>query len=192
MTESIDKTNSENASCMSKGECTMGGIFSRIAIGLCALTLICQPLYASCTTQKVDGSPRFISKGDEISDQKTSLIWQRCSYGMEWTKDKGCTGALKLLSFREAEEVAAKAGGGWRLPSLRELATLLDTDCGVPAVNKSVLSDIKPIFEDGSPYWTSTDAGMLNMTYYVDFMKGFVDAHSRGLALGVRLVRSMK
>jgi len=71
--------------------------------------------------------PYFANKqGDQIWDQATGLVWQRCSFGQNW--DQGaCIGAAKQLGFDAALGQASK---DWRVPTIRELASLIHCSKG--------------------------------------------------------------
>jgi hypothetical protein len=73
-------------------------------------------------------------------DSKTGLEWQRESPGeMTWDQAK---------SYAQSLQLAGK--GGWRLPSLAELESLLDRSRYRPVVREEVP------FRDTRSYWSST------------------------------------
>lgn len=94
--------------------------------------------------------------------------------------------------FAAALDHAARAGAGWRLPTADELLRLADRSCGAPAIDPEAFPDvgINPTGE-GMLYWSSSEAGLLDMIVTVDFEDGSYDIHSRGLAYHVRLVRRL-
>jgi hypothetical protein len=136
-------------------------------------------------------APHFLVQADEAIDTRTGLVWKRCSSGLAWRGDEGCVGTIGGLSLQGARDLAAQTGHGWRLPDADELLSLVARDCGEPAIDAKVFPDV-PLDAggEGSLYWSSTDAGMLDMTVTVDFRDGSYDMHSRGLQYLVRLVRS--
>jgi hypothetical protein len=110
---------------------------------------------------------------------------------MHWKNGKGCLGERRFLNFEEATKIAKNTGNGWRLPSVNELVSIVDDKCGMPATDVVVFPDIGPSEEMDNPYWTDSSAGMgLGLIYFVDFMTGIVDAHSKGFSQAVRLVKS--
>ena len=134
---------------------------------------------------------RFAPNDDEIADRQSGLVWKRCSVGLEWLDVDGCRGEISGLTLPEAEAAAQRAGAGWRLPTADELLALVMRDCGEPAIDETAFPDIPlDVGGEASLYWTSTPAGMLDMSVTVDFRYGFYDMHSRGLKYFVRLVRS--
>lgn len=72
-----------------------------------------------------DGSTRFITRADIVTDRLTGLSWQRCSVGQRWQADLGCVGIAKKVWFAEARQLES---AGWRLPVLAELQTLYGAD----------------------------------------------------------------
>lgn len=151
---------------------------------------LASPALAACPGQlKNRPSSRFTLDEGEVYDKKTGLIWMRCSVGTHWEKGKGCLGEPSSLNFEEASRISKSTGNGWRLPSVSELFSLVDDKCGTPAVDVVAFPDIGPSDDMESPYWTSSSAGM-GLIYYVDFMTGVLDGHSKGFNLAVRLVKS--
>lgn len=135
---------------------------------------------------------RFTLDGDEAVDNAAGLIWKRCSAGLEWLGEKdGCGGEIAVANPEQAEELARKAGPGWRVPTADELLDLVARNCGEPAIDARIFPDV-PLDPggEGSLYWTATPAGMLDMMIRVDFRDGTYDMHSRGLNYYVRLVKS--
>lgn len=98
---------------------------------------------------------RFVvsASGEEVTDNQTSLIWQRCSVGQVWD-GQTCAGSASgkawgaALAF--AQDEAARTGMAWRLPNIKEMASLLKRDRS-PHIN----AEIFPMTSSSS-YWTST------------------------------------
>lgn len=72
---------------------------------------------------------RFVpsASGEEVVDNKTGLVWLRCSLGQKWEGGK-CTGAPEKLSIKDVENAIKKVtqpAGNWRLPTARELSGLV-------------------------------------------------------------------
>lgn len=156
-----------------------------------ALALIlCTHAYA----QPCHDPARFALDEEEATDRTTGLVWKRCSAGLEWLGEgDGCGGEIAVANPERAAEIALKAGPGWRVPTADELLALVARGCGEPAIDARVFPDV-PLDPggEGSLYWTTTEAGMLDMTITIDFRDGTYDMHSRGLNYYVRLVRSPK
>ena len=92
--------------------------------------------------------PSFVDNGDgTITDANNKLIWHK-------------SGIYKKFSLRKAKAYAATAKeggvGGWRVPTLPELKTLLQTKKILNATGKKAW--IHPLFTDDGDYyyWTTT------------------------------------
>lgn len=126
--------------------------------------------------------------GQEITDSKTSLIWRRCPEGMSW-KVKTCVGEAAFFTQAEATARAAAAGGGWRLPIMRELssiASIREAEDGKAAIN--------PVAFPGTPkarFWTSSSTGSGYFTY-VAFGDGSAGEGPRNSPGALRLVRNKR
>lgn len=150
-------------------------------------------VFAACAEGKAETTPssRFTLNGAEVFDQKTNLTWRRCSVGATWKSGK-CVGAVKLMSLNEARDYAQKQGGGWRVPTIEELHGIVEQTCRSPAINSEIFPDVTDLGE-GAPYWSVTRIKeMPSLTYYVDFIDGSTDGHTKGFSMAVRLVRSGK
>jgi hypothetical protein len=83
------------------------------------------------STQKPTAKKYVISKdGTEVFDTQTSLTWRRCVEGMKWN-GKTCAGypfgGMLVESLQRAASEARLTGKAWRLPNIKELASLVDT-----------------------------------------------------------------
>jgi hypothetical protein len=159
-------------------------------------------LAAACAVASVSaapcpgGSKRYVLKGGEAYDTRTGLTWRRCSVGAAWNGRAGCAGRPALGGLNDALKSVEAAGPGWRVPTIKELFSLVDKRCGAPPVDVTAFPDLKagkrdkeddP--EDDRLYWTTSVFEAAGLVYYVDFATGEVDAHSRGFSLAIRLVR---
>lgn len=153
------------------------------------------PAIAGCPKSKSSTAAvsHFTLQGEEAYDRRTHLTWARCSVGKRWhDSHHQCTGSVMLLSPDEATAYAQKLGHGWRLPNIDELASIIEQNCGEPAINTTIFPDVRYISE-GSPYWSESKyEDMPALRYYVDFMSGAIDARSDGVSAAVRLVRTGK
>ena len=104
----------------------------------------------------VADGPRLQRDGPIARDYINKLEWMRCSVGQHWEKDT-CVGEVLMLSVAEAEEiierVAKLEGGGWRLPTVKELQTIVSKVENRP-------DDIEPNIDQktfpntfAGPYW---------------------------------------
>ena len=89
---------------------------------------------------------RFELKGQGIAkDNDLGVEWFRCSVGQRFLKDR-CAGEPLFLRWETGKdtikEMNEKAAESWRLPTLKELASLKVRGCGNPSVNLNVFPDI--------------------------------------------------
>jgi hypothetical protein len=130
--------------------------------------------------------------GQEVTDAKTGLIWQRCAEGMSWSGTT-CTGQAKIYTHEEslilARNKAITSGVSWRLPNIKELASITDKNKPKPTIDSSAFP--------GTPttqryFWSSTPVESSPTYAWVgDFDMGGTEAsHRTGISNYVRLVRA--
>lgn len=109
----------------------------------------------------------------EILDTQTGLVWRRNPEPGAYTFEE---------AFARASQVAEETGQAWRVPTVEELASLVDRSRKEPASNFPDMSGIR--FRSSSPY-----VGNTNLAWFVNFSYGFVDFSFRSSSNAVRLVR---
>jgi Protein of unknown function (DUF1566) len=92
-----------------------------------------------------------------VTDTKSKLMWMRCSVGQTWA-NAHCSGAASKLDWASAQAHALQVNNqgslffnDWRLPLLRELATITERQCKNPRINLAVFP--------GTPmanFWTAS------------------------------------
>lgn len=127
--------------------------------------------------------------GSEVVDSKTELIWRRCPEGMS-IDGNGCSGVAAAYTWEQslalANEAALASGKSWRLPSVKELSSIVDTSCGNPAIDKRAFPGTP-----ATPFWSSSPVeNNPSKAWYVMFYGGFMNTYVCGGKLQVRLVRS--
>ncbi len=79
--------------------------------------------------------------GNEVTDQKTGLIWRRCAEGMNWNGIT-CAGVAATFTHEAALQRAAaqvaSTGTAWRLPNIKELSGIIDESRSIPAIDLAV------------------------------------------------------
>ena len=124
---------------------------------------------------------RFVINGDEVTDTQTGLIWQRCTLGLS---GNDCTdGSANTYTWQEALQAAVSP---WRLPSIRELRSIVEEKCYDPAINLTIFPNtLSSYYWSASPYADSSD-----YAWYVHFNNGYSHYGTKGYGyLSVRLVR---
>jgi hypothetical protein len=125
----------------------------------------------------------LVVQGDTVFDRDTELTWKRCSVGMRWAADQNrCVGVKRTFTFDDAQQI--KAEGGWRVPRIDELKTLIKAGEGV-----QIDTNAFPDMTSGETwYWSSTPDGA-SRGWYVVFGSGGAGNPNRSAANAVRLVR---
>lgn len=129
-----------------------------------------------------------VSNGQEVKDSHNGLIWRRWSEG-QINKPNPATTEIMVFSHQAAMEhaagEAARTGLPWRLPTVEELAGLIDRSQGNPAISRKFFPDTPPKW-----FWTSTPGkGNAQNAWSVGFSHGSTNYVSKINPLAVRLVR---
>ena len=143
----------------------------------------------------VTAQPYMISSdGNEVADQKTGLIWLRCAEGMVYN-GRTCTGTASTFTHETAVQYAAnyasKAGIAWRLPNIKELASIADKSRTNPAIDPAAFPATPASkFWSASPCVSHPGIHSHSPSYwFVLFLNGFVSDDYDERNNHVRLVR---
>lgn len=168
------------------------------------LFYLCVPLVISfnifaeqtCYTEVDETSPtdRFtINTDGTVSDSKTGLMWQRCSYAQTYNKDTAlCEDSTPAVNWQEAL-LAAKndttAGyDDWQVPNIKELASILEHRCTEPSINEEVFLGTKL-----QNYWSNTSGvSTMSSAWVYQFDSGLNSLHAKTSNVYLRLVRYEK
>jgi len=139
-------------------------------------------------TEVTDGSLKddgFYQKGVTPSytrDDATNIVTDHTT-GLMWQDDVDAGTVTK--NWADAKAYCAAKGGGWRLPSRKELVSLSDYGRNYPAID--------PTFTNVAPsyYWSSTTyAGVSGSAWLINFGNGNQYSNDKTLSNYVRCVRA--
>jgi hypothetical protein len=123
-------------------------------------------------------------------DQVTGLMWMRCAYGQSWdSANSTCTGTPVQITWQDALQLSTTLSDGgysdWRLPNVKELATVVEKRCVNPSVNEVLFPATSP-----ENFWTSTTVvGTESSAWSIAFYNGKNNTKDKLLDLHVRFVR---
>lgn len=133
------------------------------------------------------------NKNGTVTDIYTGLMWMQCSEGQVWEMHNNvghCTGDASLHTWDEALKVANEKTFGnysdWRLPDIKELASLVAVDRYNPSIN----SEVFPATPAASFWSGSPNSFLHNNSNRVSFYYGHEDYQNRDVGAHLRLVRS--
>ncbi len=127
-----------------------------------------------------------------VTDSKTGLMWKKC---LEGASGNSCEiGSPSTFTWQDAlqQTVTVNSAGGfaghtdWRLPSIRELRSLVEEQCCDPAINSNRFPHTLSLkIWSGSPH-----ADLWDNAWFVEFFTGGSGITVRSSAdVAVRLVR---
>jgi hypothetical protein len=130
-------------------------------------------------SQKLPADKRFllVLDGEAVLDRETGLVWEK-------SPDTATRNWEQALLYCYNKEVGGRKG--WRLPTIEELASLVDTTQSNPALP----SGHPFVNVQSGLYWSSTEyAGNLLFAWYVDMGGGIVYGRQKSYAYYVWPVR---
>ena len=127
-----------------------------------------------------------------VTDINTGLMWQKCSVGQN--NDLGCSGTATTSTWDQAQTICGNLSLGgysdWRLPSKRELITIVDYGVAYPGPTIEQAYFPSTVAGNASLYWTSTPyAGNATDAWYTSFDYGSVYHSNKATNYYVRCVR---
>ncbi|WP_018983555.1 Lcl C-terminal domain-containing protein [Salinimonas chungwhensis] len=161
---------------------------------VCAIILSPTVMAQICLSEAPESTPTddFVEVGaDEMWDQQTNLVWKRCAQGQTWDGTT-CTGQATPMSWKEALQAAQREDDrdqqGWRVPNIKELASVTERQCVRPAINETVFPATP---EDD--FWTSTPSvSDPDSAWVVAFFNSSHSVKRKARFVYLRLVRSYR
>jgi len=130
-----------------------------------------------------------INDDNTITDHQTGLMWKRC---LEGQKGKNCQNdKAQSYTWSKAFEYAKKhkfaTYSDWRIPKRKELASIIEHQCYLPAINSTLFPN-----EQGSFVWSSSQLDNDMYKIWTVYFKYGVDiAKDKDYIFHVRLVRDL-
>jgi hypothetical protein len=126
-----------------------------------------------------------------VTDTTTGLMWKVCSESQTWN-GSGCDGGVANYTWLEASRrvsavnTATFAGyGDWRMPDLKELASIVEHRCSTPSINQAIFKGVvAEWYWSSSPHYSLTSAA-----WAIDFSQGGNYPNGKSSSLALRLVR---
>lgn len=119
------------------------------------------------TIEPTTKTENFINNLDgSVTDMRYGLQWQICSYGQTYdAADGNCKGEQKqyptwseaLLSQDAINSAKLNGHSDWRLPSIKELQSIVERSCRQPAINNEIFKGTA-----NGAYWSHTPDGTVN------------------------------
>ncbi len=147
----------------------------------------------TCLTTIAPNTPTadFVDNGDgTVTSKKTKLTWKRCSEGQTWGSS-ACTGSATTFNWELALTQGANASFAgntdWRVPNLKELASIVERQCTGPSINATIFPATPGI--SGSYWWSASPFGIAGQAWVVGFGGGYANPYDKAGSHYVRLVR---
>ena len=149
----------------------------------------------TCQTNRILATTptnRFTINNDgTVSDTKTGLIWKKCSEGQSGVDCR--IGTATTYTWQGALQQAQRVSNNgffagyknWRLPSIKELNSIVEEQCSQPSINLAVFPE-----SQSNAYWSSSPfASSSSVAWYVFFGYGSSNYGGKNDDHFVRLVR---
>lgn len=184
--------------------------FTGIVVSLVFLIPNAQAQICNENMEKTAPDSRFVNNLDgTVTDKRTGLIWKQCHEGKTTVNTACDTGSDTPYTWQQAIAQVAivnsqnfAGANTWRLPNIKELASLVERACYDPAINEKFFPHTA--LTSNGRYWSSTpDANRTNPTtlekdyaWHVKFVGGAISGTTAGQSKTdgtisrVRLVRS--
>ena len=157
------------------------------SIGYQSVELMSNPRAVRCVRGQVK-SPAFAKRFSidsikgTVLDNATKLTWQRA---IDTSGGEDGQGGRTLMQAMGYCTNLTLAGGGWRLPEVRELRSLIDTAVEQPALDHAAFPSAPT-----KDYWSNTVHAAVKTEYWhVNFLDGFSDVEDVSTPMRVRCVR---
>lgn len=146
----------------------------------------------TCLSDSPETAPtaNFVNNGDgTITDITTGLMWMQCSLGQTFINGN-CSGDALTYNWQQALQTAHgyqfASLDGWRVPNVKELASLTEKQCVRPAINETLFPNTP-----SDDFWSSTPSlSDQQRAWVVAFFNSSNSIKEKNLFVFVRLVRT--
>ncbi len=159
--------------------------FLSASVAPSAIAATCPANLGAVTTPTTDFT---VESNGTVTHNTTGLVWKQCVEGLSGANcQTGMAGELLWVGALSAAQTSTFAGfTDWRLPTKRELESIVESSCHTPSINDTVFPNTPP-----NAAWTGTTAdGSPTAAWFVEFANG--EVRGAGKSSGgfhVRLVR---
>lgn len=139
----------------------------------------------------------YDNRDGTVLDVRTGLTWSLCLYGQAYdASNNSCTGSPTVVNdwsvALNAQDNFSHGGvTDWRLPNIKELATIVEYACFDPAIRTEIFPETP-----SAPFWTNTadaedvDPSALALGRYIDFYDGTEFNDDPAVSRFIRFVRT--
>ncbi|HRI70792.1 MAG TPA: DUF1566 domain-containing protein [Polyangium sp.] len=119
---------------------------------------------------------QYMTTADTVYDTKTTLAWERAESTSTYTFGQAAAYCASLMLD----------GGGWRLPSMKELMTIIDDSRVEPAIDLNAFPNASAGY-----FWTTTivAGSSPQQRWYLHFSNGYTDKTPESYSLSVKCVK---
>ena len=177
---------------------SLKSIFSALSLfatgTVAALAVTATASAQTCLSSGVETTPEddfTLISSSSVLHTPTDLVWKRCAEGQTWSDSTlSCEGEAIKYTWQQALQLAHEASNedllGWRLPNVKELASLVERQCVRPAINATLFPDTPP-----DDFWTSTPSvDDPDRAWVVAFFNASHSIKEKDRYVYVRLVRT--
>jgi hypothetical protein len=129
---------------------------------------------AALSTRAAAPAGRYTVTGSTVLDNKTTLTWQLATSAVAFTDAPGYCGNLP--------------NGTWRVPTLKELLTLVDFSTTSPAVDATFKASTPSGTGANTGFWSADEANAVS-AWFVDFSTGIWSTDESDFPYNVRCVK---
>ncbi|MDP5039293.1 DUF1566 domain-containing protein [Flavobacterium sp. W21_SRS_FM6] len=166
----------------------------KLSLLLFTVCVSCSGLAQTCLESINETTPSSnftINLNGTVTDSRLGLMWMRCSLGQTWNSaSASCTGDALELNWQEALQTAHgyiyANQTGWRVPNVKELASITEGQCVRPAINTEIFPNTP-----ADDFWTSSPAvSDPQRAWVIAFFNSSNSIKEKSLFVYTRLVRT--